>query len=529
MNRRARDSVLASGLVILIASLALHLAGEHWTRADLTADQRYTLTSTTQRLIGELSSTLDVHAFLPTHVQAPYSTVVRAMTDILAEYQAASDGRIRVHIVDPTDPDLSQADRTELAASAQAYGIKEAELSITQADRKINQRVFFGVALLYQDRQVVVQPIARPESLEYELTRALRDVIRGPKRRPIIGVATGHLEPPIISSPLANLLKSSGDLQATPIGDDLIPSNVDVLLIIGPKRRFTRRQRFVIDQFLMQGKSLVLLIDPLQQSEVFPNILVNSALGIEADLATYGLKIDRELTLLDRTHRATAPIHQRADGRIITVHHPLFAITSNLHPTHPITRGLSSLVLPAASPIQADGARQQGHDVIELVTLAETARARKNVRSIDPAALDLDTADGRAEQTGPFLVAAAVYGTLNSAFSGSAPPPRGTPRTPETPPDPEPIDRAQGEARIVLATSGARLLGANENGILFLQNSIDWAAAETDLIQIRAREAQDPLLREISARSRRWIKAINIVGPAFLLLLLGLIRWRQLR
>ena len=67
---------------------------------------------------------------------------------------------------------------------------------------KVRQKVWMGIALLYEDKQVVVPAIETPDQLEYAMARALRDAVRGPSKRPVIGVTTGHGEPDLLQTPL---------------------------------------------------------------------------------------------------------------------------------------------------------------------------------------------------------------------------------------------------------------------------------------------------------------------------------------
>ena len=120
---------------------------------------------------------------------------------------------------------------------------------------------------------------------------------------------------------------------------------------------------------------------------------------------------------------------------------------------------------------------------------------------------------------GPRAFAVALVGTFPSAFAGAEVPARAEPG----PPDPPTIPAGRGEARFLVVTSGRRLLAAGADSQLLLQNAVDWAVTATDLAGLRARRAQDPPLRPVSAATRSWVRVGNVVGPPlFLLLLVGL-------
>jgi hypothetical protein len=526
-RREAFETFFAAGLLLLAAVLANLVAGRWPARADLTAERRFTLAPETRALLATPEAEVEVRAYLPENVAAPYGTVVRAVRDRLEEYRAASGGRLRLVWRDPTDPALDAAGRAALAEEAKGYGIREADLQVMQADRRVRQRVLMGVAFLYRDRQAATPPIEDPDRIEYALTRALREALRGPGRKPVIGVARGHGEPDLLAGPLAEVLGTSGTLRDVTIDGRPLPGDIDVLVVLSPTRPFSARERYVVDQFLMQGRALVLLQDYRQQSTVFPDVLVPQASGLEPLLDAYGLKIDAEATIVDRTHSLPVPFGRDASGRPMSVNHPLFASTDAIERAHPVTRGLPSLVLPMAAPITVSGRLE----TTALVRTSPDARARADVRSLDPQRL-IEGRDADAERPGPFTVAVAASGELDSAWADPRQPVPPPPSRGDAPPASEepPVRRSQGEARLVVVTAGLRMLGLDRNALLLFQNAVDWALIDTDLVGIRARRATDPPLDAVAPERRNLAKFGNILGPPALVIAFGLVRgWRRRR
>lgn len=521
MSRMRLEAALAVVLTLAAVVLANLAAERHHTQVDLTADQRHTLGAPTRALLAELDSPLEVKAFLPTHVQPPYSVVVRRMLDLLQAYRAEGAPWVRLTVVDPTDDSLGPDAQRRLRAEAEGYGIKQADLQVTRADRQVRERVLFGVALLYRDRQAVVPPVQQPEMLEYALTRALQDVVAGARRRPVIAFAEGHGEPPVLSSPVAQVLASAGTLRGVRLDGPLVPSEVDVLVLLGPRRAYGPRPRYVIDQFMMRGGSVVALLDYHQQSTAFADILVDTVSGLEPVLAAQGITIDPKAASLDRIENAAAPVGRDDDGRLVTANHPAFLRTRALDAKHPITQGLGSLVVPFAPPIDAQGARAAGHTVQIIARGGPAAVVAPQARTPDPAKY-AEPVDG--ERRGEIPLAVAVRGTFTSAFAGHPVPeqPAPKPGAPPTAPDRPFMASGQGEGRLLVITSGARLLAADPNGLLFLQNALDWATTDTDLVSLRARAAQDPPLAPTTDAVRGWVKLGNLAVGPLLLLALGL-------
>lgn len=508
-----RDSLLASILVVAIGILAVRLAARHPAAIDLTRDQRHTLAPATRAVLARLDGPVDVHAYLPTHVQAPYGAVIRQILDLLEAYRAALGDRLRLQVFDPTDPGLSAEEQRTLAEAARGDGVQAATLEVTVADRRVRQQVLFGVALLARDKVAVVPPVDRPELIEYELTRALLELSRD--RQPVIGFSQGHGEPDVMGSPLATLLGSAGTIRNVRVAEAPLPSDLDALVILAPTRPFSDRERYLVDQHLMLGKALVALLDYRQQSTLFTDLVVPVSSGLEPLLTAYGATVDPTRTVIDRADNFAAPVHQQATGQVVRANHPAFPIARQLAPGHIITRGLDQVVTPYASPITL--APSADIEAVAMVTVSGPARAQ--VRSLDPSTLADPTPD---ERPGPHVVAATLEGPLRSAFAGAPAPPRADGGA-----DRPRIDAAQGSARVFVATAGARMLATQENGLLLLQNALDWALAETDLVALRARRAEIPRLTPTGPGVRAWIKYGNVFGPPLLVLLLGWLRWRR--
>jgi ABC-type uncharacterized transport system involved in gliding motility auxiliary subunit len=66
---------------------------------------------------------------------------------------------------------------------------------------------------------------------------------------------------------------------------------------------------------------------------------------------------------------------------------------------------------------------------------------------------------------------------------------------------------------------------SNQANFVFFMNAIDWLVQDSDLMQIRGREAAIRPLREVSDATKQTTKVANIIGPPVLVILLGIGRW----
>ena len=522
-SRFKRHAMLAMLLWPTLFVLGNWSADSTRIRWDFTSAGRHTLSAETLAVLSSATSAIEVRAFLPTHVPPPYSTVVRGIRDGLADYQAVSPVPFKISIVDPLDPDLDTEERKALEQEAKSYGLKKADLQVIQADRRVRQAVWFGVVVLYGPRQIIMPRIDRPSQLEYALTGTLKKALNAKARESVIGFSSGHREPPILKSPLRSSLSTIGKLEDVPIDGTTIPQAIDVLVILGPQRPFNERERYTIDQFLMRGRTVVTFLDYRSQSTVFPEVLVPTVSGLETLFDAYGLKIDTTQTVVDRQNPGQAPLKKDESGRIVMGAHPLYPFVRPKDANHPTTVSISHLVTPMASPMDGQAAKDRGHQVEPLLVVGPGAVFRNDIRKSAPAAyLAPQKSDTQAQGA---IVAMAVTGTLTSAFADKAVPaaPRQASTFKERPVPERPFLRAgQSDARLLVVTSGTRMLAAQNNALLFLQNSLAWGTADVSLTAIRSRSAEAPPLTVRTTTARLWCRIVNLIGPALLLVAIGL-------
>jgi ABC-2 type transport system permease protein len=515
-----RDAMIAIALWLLFFCFANWAAAPMRARWDYTTSGQHTLSHETLHVLKQAKSPIRIRAFLPGHVPQPYKNVVNGIRNGLADYKQASSVPFEIQIVDPLDPDLNEQEKAELERKARDYGLKKADLQVIKADRRIRQSVWFGVVILYEAKQMLVPHIDDANQLEYALTRTLKRIILRKKRRTIVGLSVGHGEPPISQSPLKGALSTIGELQDVRIDGSNIPRDVDVLVVLGPKRPFSSREQYTIDQFLMRGKSLLCFLDYRAQSTVFPEVLVPTVSGLENLFAAYGLKVDTDKTLLDRHAPAQAPIKRDQGGRIVTGAHPLYPFVKPAKGGHPTTVNISHVVMPMSSPVDTTGAEQLGYQISTLFRAADTTMLRTDVRNNSPEKY-LEPQAGEIKATNR-SVAVAMTGIIRSAFDGILKPeaPAASPFGKASPIMPFLVE-SQGDARLLLATSGTRMLAAQNNSIQFFQNAIDWGATDSVLTSIRSRPVQTSRLNIVSGRIRLWVRASALLAPTILLLVFG--------
>ncbi|WP_116368090.1 Gldg family protein [Parahaliea mediterranea] len=188
---RARSARHRTWHIVTLLMLANLLLANLWLaqlpqlRLDMTGDQRYTLSAATHRLLERLEQPLLLRGYFSPRQHPQLAPLVPHLKDLMAEYAAASGGRIQVEFIDP-------AEHPELEREAiDRYGMRARPFQVADRHQSALVNAWFQVLVSYDDEfetlgfnQLVEvrtaanrQAQVRLRNPEYNLTRALRDVL----------------------------------------------------------------------------------------------------------------------------------------------------------------------------------------------------------------------------------------------------------------------------------------------------------------------------------------------------------------
>jgi ABC-type uncharacterized transport system involved in gliding motility auxiliary subunit len=290
-------ALLAIGVNLLIDRLASRA------RIDLTQQRLYTLSPGTAQILGGLSDTVTLRLYYSRRLGAAvpaygaYADRVRAMLD---EYAALAGGRLRIEVIDP-EPFTEAEDR------AIALGLQPVPID------QQGEQVFFGLAgsNLLDDERVL--PFLQPERerfLEFDLTRLIYELSN--PRRPVLAVLSSL---PLDGDPRAMMMRMGGGqpfasmLQLrqfftvrTMEADAAVPPDAQVLLVAHPPE-LPAATLYAIDQFVMRGGRLMVLVDP--HSEGTAQRQAGTGRGttdsrFDTLLAAWGIETPRDRVILDQ-------------------------------------------------------------------------------------------------------------------------------------------------------------------------------------------------------------------------------------
>jgi ABC-2 type transport system permease protein len=474
-------------LINLLGAFGLKLRG------DATSAEVFSLSTGSKRLAKSLEDQMEIRAYFSAELPPPYNALGRYVRDLLSEYRDAAGGKITVKFIEPDSDEKKQA--------AERDGVDRVQDQKLEADSFVVQEGYRGVSFHYMGNSKALPRVDTTEGLEYAITQLIKEMV-GEKIR--VGVLGGH-EGPTLAQGLTNLKQHLRNYELTEVKADAeIPQDLKALLIIHPESPLTETELRYIDQYVMRGGSLAVFgggvkVDSNQGTQPTGKPIDS---GVNKLLEKWSVTLDNRIVADAQCSRARMPT--QIPGLAIPVPYPPVPVVSfdDAQRKHPALFRIGQVGMPYPVRLALND-NLKGDAQVKRTVLA---RSTESAWLMEGDTIDLQPRERWAVPgyNGPYTLAVALEGKLPSAFGGeavSAPPSE----TEAAPPAVSAPERAEQSARVLVFGSGFFMrdeflpppqAGQNFIGsaVAFVLNSVDWLAQDSDLIEIRAKNIEDPML-----------------------------------
>jgi ABC-2 type transport system permease protein len=324
-SKKLGDLLLLANGIMLVIFINM-MASEFFFRLDLTEDKRYSIKPQTIDILNELDDQVYIEVFLEGDLNAGFTRFQKAIRETLEEFRIYSDNKVKVIYTDPAAA-LSDKARGEFMADLASKGIKPTNVIDNQSGQRVEQIIFPGAVISYGGAEEGVMLLkgnkARTpeeeinqsiEGIEYEIASAIYRLAAIDRKH--VGLVKGHGELDSLNiASFYRAMRSVYDVTDTELTDaDLV--EFDALVIAKPTRPFSGRDKYALDQYVMQGGNVLFLIDKLEASMDSASrpgyIAFPYNLGIDDQLFKYGVRLNPDL-VQDR-HSGLYPIVIRETG-----------------------------------------------------------------------------------------------------------------------------------------------------------------------------------------------------------------------
>ncbi|NND92590.1 MAG: ABC transporter permease, partial [Granulosicoccus sp.] len=395
----------------------------------------YDLTKSIRRVLTDFQSAGDVFASIDTPVEltayvssteqlpaelARYRSEIEAAASAMAEQ---SGGKLQVSFVDP------EAGGGEIAAQlTRDYGLRPMNAGL------FSSKLFWFHILLVGDGQAVQLPLDDLSTAGFEanLDAGLKRFAEGFTRTiALVGVAPSPQMPGMQQGmpasefrTLEDFLRTEYDVVQEDLADGRVSKNADLLLLAAPTS-LDERALFAVDQFLMQGGTVITATSPWTASLSRSRLdiaAVESGLG--EWLSHNGINIKQSLVMDPRNAAFPAPVTRNVGGMQLQemrmLDYPWFIDVRDegISDRSPVGAGLDQVTMAWASPIRIDDATGE-RDTLTLLSSSagswlSTSTDVMPRLSEDGGALSTWQAEG---ETGNHALAVSSTGSFDSFFA----------------------------------------------------------------------------------------------------------------
>ena len=456
---------------------------------------------------------------------------------VAQDIQAESGGKFTFEMIDPDAPN-SPVTRQTLFDS---YGLRPIAVSLFSPDS-----YYLHTILQIGDEGQLFYPSGdmSEADLRGEIEAVLKRAAPGflktvglwhPSTEPIQSPYGGTAQPISSWNMVWQQLMQNYTVTAVDLTSGRVPGDVDVLVVIAPQG-LGDAERFAIDQYLMRGGAVVAaagnyILSPQQ----FGGGLMIEAVqgGLKEMLAHYGVEVGDSLVMDPQNEPFPVPIQRTVAGMTVVEYQqlpfPFFVDVrrDGMAAESPIVANLSAVTLNWASPLEVDDAKNQDREVVTLLQSTAGSWLRTSI-NINP---DLGTypqfgfpVEGE-QKARPLAVS--IRGSFESYFKDKPSPFQGTEAeasalgTIEVSPDSSRLvvlGSAEFVDDVVMEISRSFSQDRYLLNLQLLQNIVDWAVEDEDLLSIRSRGTYARLLRPLEKDEQSFWEGLN-----YALVLLALI------
>lgn len=550
MKRTIKQQTIIEFLIFIAIVLVLNIISTFlFTRIDFTKEKRYSLSEASKSIAKDLNDIVLFKIYLEGDFPSGFKRLRNSTKELLDEFRAYSGGNIQYEFINPS-ADPNPKVRNDIYQQLAGQGLEPTNLQM-QADDGASQKIIFpGALVIYQGNQVPLQLLQNqvgisPEAvlnnsvqnLEYGIANAIRKAITVKKQELAFIYGHGELDTLQIGDIITDL-KQTFDLRRInlplSIPEDL--TRFRAIIIAKPEKAFDEKDKFKIDQYLMNGGRVLWLIDALNadmDSMYQGNELAFAKdLNLDDQLFTYGVRVNQDL-IQDLNCLPIPIITGKIDGKpqqqlMPWLYYPLFIPSSS----HPIVKNLDGIKSEFAGTI--DTFKSEGATKTILLSSSTYTKVLNGPVRVS---LSLMGIEPKPEQFNKPKrpVAVLVEGNFKSVFTNRL--------TPSALKVIKFTDKSTKPSKMIVISDGDiihnyvtkkdslvyplgydRFTNQTFANKKFIQNAIDYLTDDSGLITVRSKEVKLRLLDKTRVKAEKLkLQIINMVLPMLLVIIFGLV------
>ena len=537
-------------------------------RIDLTEDKKHSISQETKQILTDLEDVVFIKIYLAGDFPTEFKHLQSELLNLLTSFKSIAGDNFDYEVIDPNNAN-NETEKIDLFKQLVKDGLTPTDIEIRSTSSKSSQIIFPGALIYYKDRQQAVNFLknsvtkkageninASVEKLEYEFIAAIHHLTKVGKKEKIAFLeGNGELTEKEVHDLTESVLQDNDKLsyhytverfnikefeidsskKEADISKQISSLNsYKVLIIAKPTIVFNILDKFIIDQYIMNGGKILWLIDgvnatmdSLQKANSF--IALKNDLNLDDQLFKYGVRINPNL--IEDLRSTQIPIvtgysnNMPQQSYFPWPYYPLLFSEIN----HPISKGLDAIKCDFASSIDTIQ-----NTIKKTILLTSSKQSRINPT---PAKISLGILQNpppiESFNKSQLPIAVLLEGEFESVFKN-----RILPKEQSI----DFKDKSKPTQMIVVADGDVARNSVSNNGDIyplgydrfinytypgnkkFVMNAIHYLCDDVGLTQLKSKEIKLRLLdKEKIASNMFLIQFINIVFPLLLLLIATLL------
>ncbi len=527
-------------IAIVVALVLINILVHHFVvRWDMTNDRRYSIAPTTQALMQTLDAPLQVTILLDGELNAGFLRLQRATIEMVEELEAARGERreargaeigyrVSAENIPQGLPPTVIHERTHKGQTAQTtiypYALVSYKGKTTIIELLRNNRGLSGEENLNHSI----------ENLEFAFVEAIHSLTRESVEKIAFLEGHGELSEAEVYD-LSQALSRYYQIDRGTLGDETgILDDYRAVIIADPQLPFSEKDKYILDQYLMQGGRILWVVNGVRFSSDFLSSqgktpIIPLDLQLNDMLFRYGIRVNP--ALVQDLQCLPMPVDVGSDPQnpnwqpMPWTYAPLL-LTSQ---ASPITRNVMQVSATMASCIDFVG----GEDGIRKETLLATSTNSKLTGT--PAEVDLSMFEGSESdfQHAFIPVAASLEGVFPSLYAHLLPPEELTIHAP--------LRKQSEPTKQIVVAAGSTIRNEWQQGQPlplgydrytqtqfgnrdFMVNAVLYLTDDTGWMSLRQKQITLRLLNDQRARDQRVLaQVISIIVPLTLLAIIGIV------
>ncbi|MDG2139252.1 MAG: gliding motility-associated ABC transporter substrate-binding protein GldG [Flavobacteriales bacterium] len=536
-------------------------------KIDLTNEKRFTLSEASIDVLNRIDDKLTIKIYLKGNLPSGFQLLGSSINSFIINCKKLNNN-IDFEFIDPNKAD-NEEQKKSIYKQLQDQGLYPTDLTIKKSDETSRRVIFPGAIIYYKEKREAVNLLENNsglspqininnsiENIEFQIVSTINKLIKNNRQN--VGFLKGNGE--LSSDQLLDITESVnndnnnlknyynvGDfnLKEFEIDSTTNEPNIskqleelnrfDVIIIAKPTIPFNKLDKFLIDQYIMHGGKILLLMDGVNASIDSINnkngyfIASENNLNIDDQLFKYGIRINNDLI---QDLRATEiPIvtgysnNQPIQDFFKWPYYPLLSSNSD----HPISKNIDALKCDFVSSIDT-----LKNDIHKTIILESSKRSRKVQSPVKVSLSILENPPPSETFNKPNIpVGVLLSGRFTSVFKDRIVPKDKSLDFKEKSDSTKLIIVSDGDiiANDVSQNKGTYPLGYDkfinytyQGNKKFILNSIQFLCDDNGLIKLRSKNIRLRLLNsELISDNKSIIILINTLIPIIVFLLLILI------